>query len=366
MKKMLRLCILFLCLISCLGVFLAGCSSVETKAEPEAATVVITDSAGREVEIPKNIQRIAPSGPLAQIVLYTVAPDKLVGWSIDLSDAQKEYIPEKYWDLPVFGQFYGKNVSLNLEALIAADPQVIFDIGEAKDTIAEDMEAIQEQSGIPTVFIEADFDNMAAAYRTLGEILNVEESAQAQADYIEDTLTHVDEIAASIAEGDKVGVYFGTGETGLNANAKGSFHAKALDRVGVENVTVIEEVSSAGGGNTINMEQLLKFDPDMIILDNSSCYESIATDSLWRDVRAVQNDNYYLIPVEPYNWVSDPPSVNSILGLKWLGNLAYPDLYEYDMVKEAREFYQLFYHYDLTEQEAKYMLKNSTIKKQVQ
>ena len=72
--------------------------------------MVITDSAGREVEIPKNIQRIAPSGPLAQIVLYTVAPDKLVGWSIDLSDAQKEYIPEKYWDLPVFGQFYGKCV----------------------------------------------------------------------------------------------------------------------------------------------------------------------------------------------------------------------------------------------------------------
>ena len=53
---------------------------------------------------------------------------------------------------------------------------------------------------------------MAAAYRTLGEILNVEESAQAQADYIEDTLTQVDEIAASIAEGDKVGVYFGTGK----------------------------------------------------------------------------------------------------------------------------------------------------------
>lgn len=363
MKKILNLCIMFLC-ISCLAVFLVGCTSTETEAESETATVVINDSAGREVEIPKDIQRIAPSGPLSQIVLYTAAPDKLVGWSSNLTDAQKSYFPDKYRGLPVFGQFYGKNVSLNLEALIAADPQVLFDIGEAKDTIAEDMDTIQEQTGIPAVFIQADLDNMAEAYRTLGKILNVDESANAQADYIEETLTRVDEIAAAIAEEDKVGVYFGTDETGLNANAKGSFHAQVLDRVGVENVTVVEEVSNTGGGNAINMEQLLKFDPDMIILDNSNCYESIATDNLWRDVRAVQNDNYYSIPVEPYNWVSDPPSVNCILGLKWLGNLAYPDLYRYDLVKEAQEFYQLFYHYDLTEQEAKDLLKNSTMKEQ--
>ena len=71
----------------------------------EEGTRIVTDSAGREVEIPSEITKIAPSGPLAQIVLYTVSPDKLAGLAADFSDEAKQYIDEKYWGLPKFGQF---------------------------------------------------------------------------------------------------------------------------------------------------------------------------------------------------------------------------------------------------------------------
>ena len=56
----------------------------------DAETVKFTDSAGREVEIPKNIERIAPTGALAQIVLFSVSPDKMVGISTEWSDDAKE------------------------------------------------------------------------------------------------------------------------------------------------------------------------------------------------------------------------------------------------------------------------------------
>ena len=136
----------------------------------EEGTRIVTDSAGREVEIPSEITKIAPSGPLAQIVLYTVSPDKLAGLAADFSDEAKQYIDEKYWGLPKFGQFYGKNASLNMEALIAEAPDVIIDIGEAKKTVKEDMDALQEQLNIPVIFVEATLPTMADAYEMLGDI----------------------------------------------------------------------------------------------------------------------------------------------------------------------------------------------------
>ena len=132
---------------------------------------MITDSAGRQVEIPAEITRIAPSGSTAQMILMPVAYDLLVGLSSSPSTAQMSYFPEEMRYLPTFGQFYGSKANLNMESLIAAQPQLIIDLGDAKDSIAKDMDTIQKQTGIPTIFIEADLDDMAAAYRTLGDIL---------------------------------------------------------------------------------------------------------------------------------------------------------------------------------------------------
>ncbi|NLW07967.1 MAG: ABC transporter substrate-binding protein, partial [Clostridia bacterium] len=50
---------------------------------------------------------------------------------------------------------------------------------------------------------------------------------------------------------------------------------------------------------------------------------------------------------------------NRILGIKWLGNLLYPEIYGYDMTKETREFYKLFYHYDLSDEELTSLLKDA-------
>jgi iron complex transport system substrate-binding protein len=38
-----------------------------------------TDSAGRTVDIPQHIERVFAAGPPAAIVLFTLAPDNLLG-----------------------------------------------------------------------------------------------------------------------------------------------------------------------------------------------------------------------------------------------------------------------------------------------
>ena len=100
----------------------------------------------------------------------------------------------------------------------------------------------------------------------------------------------------------------------------------------------------------------------MILFTTGSVYSSAAADQAWSRLSAIKNDAFYEIPGLPYNWMSNPPSINMILGIWWLGNLAYPDIYDYDMKEKAKEFYRLFWNYNLTDEEAAAMLANSTIK----
>ena len=51
-----------------------------------------TDSLGREVELPKEIAKVAPSGMMAQIMLYTLCPDRLCGLARDISVAEMEFV----------------------------------------------------------------------------------------------------------------------------------------------------------------------------------------------------------------------------------------------------------------------------------
>lgn len=339
----------------------SGSSSTasSTSGTSSNATRTFTDSAGRVVQIPTNITRIAPSGSLAQVFLLPLCPDKLVGLSGKFTDDQKKYINQKYWNLPVFGQFYGKNVNLNIEALAAAKPQIIIDIGEKKGTEKQDMDGIQKQSGIPVIFVEATLDTMPKAYQTLGDILGEQTQAKKLSDYVKQTLSDAKTKSASIPASKKVKVYYGLGTTGLQTNPKGSIHADVLDRVGAINVADVTD-STGAGGVTVSMEQVMQWSPDVMIFDPQSVYSKVSTDPLWKDLTAVKNKKVYEVPMGAYNWMGRPPSVNRILGIKWLGNLLYPNVYKYNMVQEAQKFYQLFYNYKLTDAQAKQLMANST------
>ncbi|HKF59903.1 MAG TPA: iron ABC transporter substrate-binding protein, partial [Dongiaceae bacterium] len=66
--------------------------------------VEVTDSAGRHVTIPAAIQRVMPTGPPAALLLYAVAPEKLIGWPSALSPETLALLPRTYAGLPVVGR----------------------------------------------------------------------------------------------------------------------------------------------------------------------------------------------------------------------------------------------------------------------
>ena len=121
MKKILTLT---LCLALLLGLF-SGCGGKQYDPLAGVETTVFTDDAGRDVTVPAGITRIAASGSTAQMILMTLVPELLVGLASSPSTAQRPYFPAEMWTLPTFGQFYGSKANLNMESLIAAQPQLI-------------------------------------------------------------------------------------------------------------------------------------------------------------------------------------------------------------------------------------------------
>ena len=111
MNKTKRLLALVLALVMSLTLFACGQKQTDQTDQGQDAqgetTRVFTDSCGREVTVPTDIQKVAVSGPLAQMVVFAIAPDKMVGVANAWDETAENYFDQKYLDLPLLGQLYG-------------------------------------------------------------------------------------------------------------------------------------------------------------------------------------------------------------------------------------------------------------------
>lgn len=311
----------------------------------------ITDMAGRTMTVPLEIESVFSTGPAAAIYLYTLVPDKLLGWNYGLNDIEKSIILEQYHDLPNFGQ----GDAVNYEAVIAAGPTIALNVTSINDGSIDASDALAEQLGVPVVMVSFDLLDAPAVYRFMGELFGVEEQAEALAAYAEETFNAISSL--DIPNEEKVRIYYGNGEDSLETAPAGSSHGQIIDLVNAVNVADLE--LGDGSRVQISAEQLLAWDPDVIIVNGepkadmtgSAAAEAILADPLFATLKAVQNGAVYGTPNAPFSWVDRPPGPNRIVGMRWLSGLIYPEYLDYDVDEAVREFFQLFYHVELTDEQ---------------
>lgn len=311
----------------------------------------ITDMAGRTMTVPLEIESVFSTGPVAAIYLYTLVPDKLLGWNYALNDIEKSIILEQYHDLPNFGQ----GDAVNYEAVIAAGPTIALNVTSINDGSIDASDALAEQLGVPVVMVSSDLLDAPAVYRFMGELFGVEEQAEALAAYAEETFNAISSL--DIPNEEKVRIYYGNGEDSLETAPAGSSHGQLIDLVNAVNVADLE--LGDGSRVQISAEQLLAWDPDVIIVNGepkadmtgSAAAEAILADPLFATLKAVQNGAVYGTPNAPFSWVDRPPGPNRIVGMRWLSGLIYPEYLDYDVDEAVREFFQLFYHVELTDEQ---------------
>ena len=373
MKKHRQLLALLICLVMSVSL-LTGYS--ETKAATEeqaqsgeqdatqetAETREITDMAGRKVTVPaaENIESVFSAGPVAAIFLYMVAPDKLLGWNYELNDVEKSIILDKYQDLPNFGM----GDAVNYEAVIAANPTIAINSGKINDTMVSDCDALSESLGIPVVAVDNELNNSAEAFRFMGELLGVEDHAEELAQYAEQVFSDINALS-DIPEEKKVSVYFGNGEDSLETAPRGSQHAQILDAINAVNVADLE--LGDGSRVQISAEQLLAWDPDVIVVNGepkadksgNSAAEDILSNPDYASLKAVQDQKVYGTPNAPFSWVDRPAGPNRLIGMRWFSALIYPEYIKCDINEEIHEFFDLFYHVDLSDEQLENVLKGT-------
>ena len=83
----------------------------------------------------------------------------------------------------------------------------------------------------------------------------------------------------------------------------------------------------------------------------------------WANINAVKNKEVYVSPQSPFKWFDRPVGANMIIGVPWTAKVIYPDDYkDIDMVSATKEFYSNFYHFDLSDNDAKQLLLDSGLK----
>lgn len=372
-KKHRHLLALLLCFVMTVSLF-AGYS--ETKAASEETTQSeeqtetqetgetreITDMAGRKVTVPaaEDIESVFSTGPVAAIFMYMVAPDKLLGWNYELNDVEKSIILEKYHDLPNFGM----GDAINYEAVIAANPTIALNCGKINDAMVSDCDTLSKSLGIPVIAVDNELNNSAEAFRFMGELLGVEDHAEEIAEYSEKIFTDIASLA-DIPEDEKVSVYFGNGEDSLETAPRGSQHAQILDAVNVTNVADLE--LGDGSRVQISAEQLLAWNPDVIVVNGepkadksgNSAAEDILSNPDYASLKAVQDNKVYGTPNAPFSWVDRPAGPNRLIGMRWLSAVVYPEYIKCDVNEEIREFFNLFYHVDLSDEQLENVLKGT-------
>ena len=331
---------------------LSGCGAVQPGREN---TTLFTDSLGREVEVPADIRHIAVTGLTAQLTLFALCPERLVGLADQWSDTAAEYLDEAYLHLPVLGQLYGGKGDLNPETLLQSGAEVIVDIGEAKDGMASELDDLQAQTGIPCIHIDASSAAMGSTYRMLGDLLQLQSDAEVLATYCESAYAKAYALASNA---EKVRALYVTGDAGGNVIAKSSYHSEAFDLL-CDNLAVVENPSAKGIGNEVSLEQILLWDPDYVVFAPGSIYAGAADDPTWQTLHAIETGNYCEVPDGPYNWMGFPPGAQRLLGMLWLGKVLYGDAADYDLYTETAEFYRLFYHCELTQAQFHALTANS-------
>ncbi len=319
----------------------------------------ITDMADRSVSLPGDINKTYSTAGSVTILLYMLAPDKMIGW--DSLNGTQEYMPVKYKQLPVLGGGEGQGQgNANYETIISHAPDMIF-IGHGGDN--NTINNIQQKFGdIPSVDVEGDnnLSSIIPAIQFMGTILGTQTQSNNLINFYQNVLSEVNSTVATIPDSEKKTVYFTTSADGLATFAAGSPQTQLITICGGQSV-VQSPVSS--GGMEVSMEQVLQWNPDVIITSSPQFYSTVYSNSLWQSVTAVKNKQVYLTPQDPFNWFENPPGANSIIGIPWTAEVLYPDKFKnLDLNSLTKEFYSEFYHYNLTDEQVSNILNSSGLK----
>ncbi|MEQ4924332.1 iron ABC transporter substrate-binding protein [Proteus hauseri] len=336
--------------------FLTYLTTIATlSALPHSVRAAITSRIAAQfghIPAPDAINRVISAGPPTDQLLLALAPEKLLGFS-SLSLEKSALFAQELRKLPRLGRLSGRGSTLSLEALMTLEPDIILDVGNVDETYRSLAKRVSDQTGIPYVLIDGTLKDSPAQLRQTGALLGVNEKAEklvliAQ-QYIDDALLFASQ------QKEKPRFYLARGAKGLQTGARGSIHTEAIEMLGFENVVDVPDFT---GLTDISPEQLLMWDPEIIITQDENAYQQITQDPVWKSTQAVKNKQVLLFKGLPFGWLDGPPGINRLLGMRRLQSHFDPRL-EKQAAHDLQNYFAHFYHTQLSADQCQQLLGSS-------
>ncbi len=326
----------------------------------------VTDMINRTMEIPNGVNNVIATSPPMTTVLYMIAPEKLKAVNFQWTDDELKYVPSEYANLPVVGGWYGTQDG-SYEEFIAAEPDIVIEsIDEGGDGDNSTVQERQDKFGtIPVIAVKdtTNVEKVGDSISFMGEVVGAQDKANQLNDFNNKYLDMVKEKSSKLSDADKKTVYYAAGNDGLQTYPSGGSHGQLIDLVGGKNVADSLNQGNTTSGVQVSIEQVMKWDPDVIITNDMNFYHKVYNDSSWGKLKAVQNKEVYVSPQSPFKWFDKPVGANMIIGVPWTAKVIYPEDYkDINMVDATKEFYSNFYHFDLNDNQAKEILLGSGLK----
>lgn len=322
-----------------------------------------TTPAGVEVSLKHDIQTAAiDQVPLAATyVMYKGGTaEGLIGLSGSVMQTiQQTLLPTIAPDILEADTSYYENGELNVETLLTLNPDVVLYNGGNSEH-AE----MFEQAGLPAVGFSTSGDPTTLYTDWLHTLEQVYEEPGKMDEVIKWGTDLLDEVAkrvADIADEDRRRVmilfsardgqpFVSGSDQGKGGNVFGHYWMQAA---GVTNVA-----AELSGSETTDMEKLYDWNPEIMFLTGPGQANTTVEDILANTVdgmdfspmTCVQEGKVYSNLLGMWSWMT--PNPDAPLVVLWMASTAYPELFEdIDLEEKTREYYELGYHYQMTDEE---------------
>lgn len=283
------------------------------------------------------VRRVFAAGPPAAVVVQMLAPKALLGWPGTLPPEAGAWLGPPASELPVLGRLAGRGSTVSLETLVGLRPELVLDVGSIDETRASMAERVRRQTGLRCELLDGRLPGSAALLRQAGALLGAAERGERLAREAERILGEV-EAARSRLAGTRV--YLARGSDGLETGRAGSLNAEALEIVGARNVAA---VTGPGGLLRVSLEQVLAWDPEVVLTQDPDFARTAASDPVWRTAADGRARRVLLAPAVPFGWIDAPPGPNRLVGVLWLSRRLDPRPPAGDLRERVRELYDAFY-----------------------
>ncbi|PIH02641.1 iron(III) dicitrate-binding protein [Fusobacterium vincentii] len=324
----------------------------------------VTDLTGKKVTIKDNPSRIAIVPIPWASLTYLVDGDssKIIGMNPSSKEAYdisilKELAPNMK---KVNTAFVDSDFNINYEELALLKPDIVI-VWDFQNDAIEKLAKLK----IPAVAIKyGTLENVQEGIKLLGDILNRQEKAQKLINYHKDTNKYLASKTKKLENIKRKKILYLINPQ-LTVSSGNSVTNIMIDMAGGENVA--KDITTGGSWSKVTMEQIIKWNPDIIILSNfdkilpEDIYNNKFEGQDWSKINAVKNKKVFKAPIGIYRW--DAPSAETPLMIKWIAKVATPEVFnDYNIRKDIKDFYLEFFNYKLTDEQLNFIL-NSKVNK---